>query len=159
MMEETATVTRKDGYYVWVETAGRSGCSSCGVQGSCGTSMLSGLFKPRRNQFRIFDPFNLQAGDQVVLGLEPRELLRAAFYAYLMPLLLMVVMSSMASNEGFAEGAVMAIGLFSLAAGMFLMRLVGRQLRGGLARVFILGRVGEVPQDKIQFINLQGKTS
>lgn len=159
MMEETATVVEKDGYYIWVETRGSSGCGSCGVQGTCGTSVLAGLFKPRSNRFRVFDPFNLQVGEQAVLGLEPRELVRAAFFAYLMPLLLMVMMSMVASNEGFGDPVVMAISLFSLAGGMFLVRLISRQLRSGLARVAVLGRVGEIRQDNIQFINMQGKTS
>lgn len=152
MIEETGTVVEKDGYYVWVEAGGRSACSSCGTSGSCGTSVLGGLFKPRSNRIRVFDPYNLQLGEQAVLGLNAGELVQAAFLAYLLPLLLMVATASMASNEGFGDAAVMTLSLFSLLTGIILMNFIGRHLSGGLAQVVVLGRVGDEDEHKLQFI-------
>lgn len=159
MIEETATVVGKDGYYVWVETASRSGCHSCGSQGSCASSVLSGLFKPRRNRLRVFDPYNLEVGERAVLGMRPGELVKAAFFAYLVPLMLMVATALSVSNQGHGDSTVMLLSLCSLAAGFILVRYIGGRLPGGLVQVFLLRRVEDEREQSIPFINLERSPS
>jgi sigma-E factor negative regulatory protein RseC len=155
MIEETVKVVAQDGYYVWVEATSRSGCGTCGSQGSCGTSVLGGLFKQRKNRLRVIDYLNLRVGEEAILGMNELDLVKAAFYAYLVPLLLMVGTSISASTYGLGDTAVMLLSIFSLLGGFLLVQFLGRRLPGGLVTVRLLRRAGGLGEQNIQFINLE----
>ena len=154
MIEETVRVVAQDGYYVWVEATSRSGCGSCGSEGSCGTSVLGGLFKQRKNHLRVIDYLNLRVGEEAILGMDEQDLVKAAFYAYLVPLLLMVGTTLSASASGMGDTAVMLLSIFSLLGGFMLVQYLGQRLPGGLVAVRLLRRAG-LGEHTIQFINLE----
>lgn len=155
MIEETVRVVAQDGHYVWVEATSRSGCSSCGSSGSCGTSVLGGLFKQRKNHLRVIDYLNLRVGEQAIVGMEEMDLVKAAFYAYLVPLLLMVVTSITASSYGIEDMPVMLMSIASLLGGFLLVQFLGQRLPGGLVTVRLIRRAGLPGEQSIQFINLE----
>jgi sigma-E factor negative regulatory protein RseC len=155
MIEETVRVVAKDGDYVWVEATSRSGCSSCGSSGSCGTSVLGGLFKQRKNHLRVIDYLNLRVGEEAIVGMEDSDLAKAAFYAYLVPLLLMLGTSISASTSGLGDLMVMLLSITSLLGGFLLVQFLGRRLPGGLVAVSLLRRAGGLGKQNIQFINIE----
>ncbi|MGD8999934.1 MAG: SoxR reducing system RseC family protein [Granulosicoccaceae bacterium] len=160
MIEETVSVVAQDGQYVWVEATSRSACSSCGSGGSCGTSVLGGLFKQRKNYLRVIDSLDLRVGEQAIVGMEELALLKAAFFAYLVPVLLMVVTSISASSRGMQDSAVMLLGMFGLVAGFLLVRSISKRRPGGLVTARLLRRVHPLgEQHTMQFINLERNAS
>ena len=160
MIEETVTVVEEDGDYVWVETTSRSACGSCDSQGSCGTSVLGGLFKQRVNNLRVFDCLNLRVGEQATVGMDEVELAKAAFYAYLLPMLLMVAISLSANTYGLGDTVVMLLSIFGLLTGLLLARLISKRLPGSTVTVKLLRRTqNESEQHSTQFINLERSSS
>jgi len=155
MIEETVRVVAHDGEFAWVEATSRSACSSCSSTGSCGTSVLGGLFKQRKNHLRVIDYLNLRVGEQAVVGMEEMDLVKAAFYAYLVPLLLMVGTSVTASSYGIGDMPVMLMSIISLLGGFLLVQMLGQRLPGGLVTVRLLRRAGMPGEQSIQFINLE----
>lgn len=160
MIEEMVRVVEEDGDYVWVEATSRSVCGSCGSQSSCGTSVLGNLFKQRKNTLRVFDCLNLQVGEQATVGMDEVELAKAAFYAYLLPMILMVAISLSASSYGLGDTAVMLLSIVGLLTGLLLARFISKRLPGSTVTVKLLRRTqDESEQHSTQFINLERSSS
>ena len=158
MLEETVTVVDKGPGYAWVEATSRSACSSCGTQVSCGTSVLGKLFKQRKNRMKVTDHLQLQVGERVVVAMDELELVKAAFYAYLVPVLFMVTTAIVASARGIGDTGVMLLGAASLLAGLLFVSRAGDRTPGGLVSVSLLRRAlpADAP-DSIQHITIERK--
>lgn len=128
MIEENATVVRLEEDYAYVETAQRAACGSCQSAGSCSTTVLSGLFKRRRNQLKVLNPIQAQPGQQVIIGLQEQALLKVSLSAYLLPLASMllsaILMQQLSERLQFSLGELPSIagGLLGLIIGLFLFR-------------------------------------
>lgn len=90
MIEETGLVVSVRGDLAEVEGQARSGCGSCAVEGTCGTSLLARYFGPKRLLLRAHNPIGARPGERVVIGLPESALLEASVLAYLVPLLAMI---------------------------------------------------------------------
>ena len=87
MLETQATVIATEPGFAWVESARHGACGSCSAQGSCGTRMLGEALAPAAtSQVRVRDPLGVQVGEQVVIGMNEQNSLRAAFMLYGLPL-------------------------------------------------------------------------
>lgn len=75
--------------FAYVRTVAETGCSSCGLSGSCGTSTLANFFMGRsaRNLIKVPNSLNREVGDKVELKLPGEQLLLQAFMAYMVPLI------------------------------------------------------------------------
>jgi sigma-E factor negative regulatory protein RseC len=128
MIEESATVIFVDDGYAVVETRQRPACGSCASSGSCGTSLLSALFKRRYNRLRVSNPIGARPGDLVIIGMQENILLRVSFVAYLLPLacMMMMAMAMQAAATQFTwqlgELPQVLGGLLGLIAGFFLLK-------------------------------------
>ena len=92
MLEEKATIIRVENSQTWVEVkSSQSGCNSCQQKSSCGTSVLSGLFKESPKFFKVNNEINAQKGENVVIGIEENTFLKASFMGYMLPLLSMIL--------------------------------------------------------------------
>lgn len=91
----------------WVETVRQS---ACGSAGSCGTSVLAKPFAAPRGRLRIDGAQGLRVGEQVVIGIPDRTLVRASFVAYLIRLLFLIAASGVATHLGAGEGGVALLG-------------------------------------------------
>ncbi len=92
MIEQNAMVVGMEGEYVYLEADNRNtGCSSCSVASGCSTSIMVRLFGQRKNYVRVFNRLDVAVGESVVIGLQEKHLIRAAFRAYMLPLLFMVL--------------------------------------------------------------------
>jgi len=88
IIEETARVVALDGDQAWVTTQRRSACESCAANKGCGTGIMARGFSGRRTlQLKVRNNVAAVVGDDVVLGIDDRVLVRSALLMYLLPLL------------------------------------------------------------------------
>ncbi len=122
MIEETAVVVKTEGHTVWLESSGSAGCGQCESKSVCGQTVFSELFGIENTQFKAESKEILKEGDRVLLGIDERALVRGSLLVYLLPLLTMVFMASIATWGSNLlnithEGLVIAGGLFGLYLG------------------------------------------
>lgn len=129
VVEETATVVAVEEGFAWVEASRRSACGHCESASTCGAGALAEFFRAGSNRLRVADAIGLQPGERVRIGVSSSTLLRAAAAAYLLPLGLLILAAGLGTLLGLAEGAVAALGVGALLAGLWL----GERLAGGHA--------------------------
>lgn len=91
MIEELATVTAKDGSYVWVQTQRQSACDSCSAQKGCGTSAVGKVVGKQYTQVRVLNQLQAQVGDLVKVAMHEDLLVKSSIAVYLIPLVLMLL--------------------------------------------------------------------
>ncbi|MET0065471.1 MAG: SoxR reducing system RseC family protein [Candidatus Thiodiazotropha sp.] len=132
MIEETARIVRVEGDFAVVETQQQAACGSCQSAGGCSTSVLAGLFKRRDNELRVLNTLDVRPGEQVVIGVQERALVKISLLAYLMPLIGMIagaiVIDSWAQRYLVIQGELPQIigGLSGLMAGFWVLRWFSR---------------------------------
>lgn len=135
MLETSAVVVSCEAGYAVVETQTQAGCGDCHAGASCGTSVLSGLFKRRRNRVMARNPIEARPGERVIIGLRERTLVAASCMAYLIPLLSMILLAiaggALSENWHWDIGELGSIagGLFGLIIGLLLLRDYARHNR------------------------------
>jgi sigma-E factor negative regulatory protein RseC len=152
MLEETGKVVGIEGKYVVIETQQRSSCGHCNVSDNCGTSVLAGLFKRRRNQVRLINHLNLSVGDDVVIGINESVLLSTAALAYMLPLIMMIVLSLVTSFSGYGDDVSFIVGMIGLFSGMQIANtIMGRNMNSDdfQSREIVLLRNANEP--RVQF--------
>ena len=87
MLEETARVVEVTQGQIWVVGNANSACAACMQQNACGTATLSKAFNKKPVQ--VNSALAVKVGDTVLVTVDERALLRAAFIMYLMPIVLL----------------------------------------------------------------------
>ncbi|HED15200.1 MAG TPA: Fis family transcriptional regulator [Gammaproteobacteria bacterium] len=143
MIEENAHVVQTDSGIAWVEAQRESACGACKVRGGCGTSVLASVMGKRRNQVRALDPVGVKPGDNVLIGLRERALVRASFTMYLLPLAGLFVGALMGQQlDSQGEAWTILFGLLGLLAGFGLVNLFYRRIRNNpVYQAVILKRI------------------
>lgn len=126
MLEETARVIEVRDGLLMAETESRSGCTHCSSSSGCSTSVVAKLFGVRRNRLVMENSLNARPGDQVVIGIPDQLLVRASLTAYLLPLVVMLVVTALGDMAGMNELLLSLLALGGLATGFFTMRWVSR---------------------------------
>ena len=131
MIEEKASVISVAGKQIWVQTQRKSVCGSCSVQKGCGTASLEQLFGRKRTQLLVSSNLPVNAGDEVLLGIEESTLLRGSMLLYGIPLVFMlsgaILVQSLLPEGG--ELPVIAAAITSLLLGLFLVAGYSKKLR------------------------------
>lgn len=91
MIEEEGQVVTVSGALAEVTCERRSACGGCSVSGACGTSLLERYLGRRPLALQAANRIGARPGDRVVVGIPDATLPQAAFVAYLMPLLVMLL--------------------------------------------------------------------
>lgn len=128
MIEETALVLEVRGDLAAVASAGPLGCKACQAQGGCGTASLARFFQRRSRVTWARNPLAAQPGDRVVVGLDERALLRAAWVAYALPLAGLLggaLLGEQLGGAGIKELAAAVAGLIGLIVGLAWSRQLG----------------------------------
>ncbi len=122
MIAESGTVIAQDADFVWVETVRASSCQSCSARSGCGQAVLGQLMDEgrqyKKNVLRIARPDDaVQAavGSQVDVLIEEGVLVKTALLVYGFPLLVMLLMTSVAQALGWHDLVVAATGISGLA--------------------------------------------
>lgn len=133
MLEHNGKVIEATPASVLVETERRSACGHCSVGDRCGTSVLAGLFRQRANHVRLDNSIALQAGDEVVIGIPEHLLLRAALWAYMVPMLFMITFALIVATAGHPDLYVVLASVIGLFNGLYLARVIhARTMSGGI---------------------------
>jgi len=93
MITENATVVSIENNQTWIETQRKSTCGQCRANKSCGTSVLSKVVGNKLSKMKAINKINAQVGDEVVVGLNEKSLLKGAFMTYMSPLLYLFLFS------------------------------------------------------------------
>ncbi len=153
MIEERAVVLAVGPGLAEVQALRRGSCGSCSANGACGTSLLERFFGRRALRLTLVDPIGVRAGDEVVVGVPEEALLRAAFAAYLVPLLSLIG-AAIAAREVALWLGVGSVEPWSLLGGVVgfvgALRWVARYSRrlgdDERYRAVLLRRVGPAPR-------------
>ena len=86
MIEESAQIVECVGTVAWVETQRTSTCGSCAASKGCGSAALAKVLGRRRTRVRVLNGVQASVGEQVIIGLQERALLKGALAIYLVPL-------------------------------------------------------------------------
>ena len=108
---------------VWVESIRQTACQSCAARKGCGQSALAKMGQQHKNHVRALNAFDLDVGDQVVIGVPEDVVMKGTLVAYLMPLVLMLVAAITADNFTGNDLWVALAGMSGLAAGFGFVRL------------------------------------
>lgn len=124
MLEEQAKVLAVESDAVWVEADRRAGCERCEAGQGCGGGVLGKLVRRGTSRVRALNEIdNLHAGDQVVIGLDERLLVRGSLMTYLLPLLCMLAAAILAEQVlQAADLVVAAAGILGLSIGLIILR-------------------------------------
>ena len=129
MIEESATVVALEDNFAWVESERRSSCSSCAANKGCGTATLQKVMGKKRAQLKAINQAQAQVGDRVVIGLQEQALLKGSLYAYILPLLLLLVAAFVFEQLFANEATTIFAGLGGLLLGFVILKF----LMGNLA--------------------------
>jgi len=128
MIEEAALVKSVDGSLINVVTVQSSACQQCNESTTCSTSVLSKFFGNKEIELQLESDMPLEIGDQVMLGIEEKMLLRLTMLIYLAPLFGLFLF---ALAGGFMETFLtlktellsVAMGVLGLVGGYFFIRV------------------------------------
>ncbi len=154
MLEEIALVIKSSPEKLWVETETRSSCSHCSSSSGCGTSVLAKLFSVKRNQLQLDNSLGAKTGEQVIIGMPDDLLVRAAIWAYLLPLLAMIFVTIIASVAGAGDGLQSLIGLCGLVIGFIFVR---RETNGATSQQNFKPRLLRLADQAEVFVDLLKK--
>lgn len=113
MIESPARICRLEGERAWVVAAAPSSCGACGGKG-CGSSLFARVLHADEPEYQVDNAIGAAVGESVVVGLPEGALLGAAIFAYIVPLLLLVVAALLGQQFAGELGAVVG-GLCGLA--------------------------------------------
>jgi sigma-E factor negative regulatory protein RseC len=143
MIQEQAKVVGLQGDQAIIEVDRQSGCSSCELNGACGTGSLGRLLGHRQKPFAVTNNLKLIKGDRVLLQLPENSLLLSGFLVYLLPLFFMFSFSIMADAvlgaQNWLNVAAALIGLFS---GLQLSARIVRNRLGKSLQPHVMRHIG-----------------
>lgn len=135
MLEETARVVQVDEDAVWVETQRRSTCGSCSASKGCGTAAISRALGKRRSIVRALSSMPLKIGDEVIIGIRERALVKGSLAVYAVPVLLLLLgalLGELGAQRFLwqsAEAGSLVLGISGFAAGLLWLRRFTRRIR------------------------------
>lgn len=119
MIEQSAKVIKFDKDMVWLEAERQSTCSGCKVRQGCGTGMLAKHVGQRFSNIAVMKIGDVALGQQVQLAIPEEALLQGAFLMYILPLILMFILSASAQALHFNEAIEIFAGLSGLLIGFY----------------------------------------
>jgi sigma-E factor negative regulatory protein RseC len=106
-------------------------CARCASGKGCGAGLLTQDERPRELEVVVPEGLSLRRGDPVNLAIAPQYLLRAAFFAYGLPLVGILGAAAIGWVLGLATTDVAAVGC--VLAGLALGVLAGRRMSAATA--------------------------
>lgn len=91
MIEELATVIAIDNENITVESTVKSSCSGCKQVDSCGSGQIAKAFPQKKLITSINSHLPVKLGDNVVIGLSEKILLKSAWQVYIWPLIGLII--------------------------------------------------------------------
>lgn len=99
MIEQTAQVISTRQGYAVVSPLGKKNCNGCASKSSgCSSQAFFGFFQSEQQNLEVLNPLHASPGDEVVIGVQGHGLLLFSLFAYLMPLLTLIVFAVLGSQ-------------------------------------------------------------
>lgn len=135
-MEAQAIVRQVEGSDAVIELASHGGgCGRCREPGGCGGSSVIGqVFGPRCSVFRVPNTIDAKPGEQVLVRLGDREMLRAALMVYFLPIVMLVAGAFLGLTlaESAGDGAAFLGGALGFVAALVaVVRFQARERKHG----------------------------
>ncbi|ETX10604.1 sigma E positive regulator RseC/MucC [Marinomonas ushuaiensis DSM 15871] len=127
MIEETGRVLSIEDGFADVETIRTSSCTSCRARHGCGHHAIAQVSSANRMRMRAIDPFSVEVGQKVVIGIPEDTLLQASVWMYMIPLLGLVGGAVLPSLWGGGSGIAVIISIIGFAGGLLLARNKSKQ--------------------------------
>ncbi len=121
-LQEIGVVSFVRNDFAYLKAKGASACNTCSSKGSCGSGRLLNATESDYT-IRVPNEFNLQQGDEVVIGLSSDKLLLGAMLIYLLPLLFLFAYAGIGKYFGGEIYSVLA-GLAGLITGLGIAKKV-----------------------------------
>lgn len=128
MLTETGVVVGLNGFEALVQTQSRLACRSCAQSKGCGTGVIEEYLSSKTFITPLLNPLNAKVGDVVKLELPKASLVKASLVVYLLPLLLLMAFSAIASFAGFSEAYITIIGIAGLACGFLVIKFYNHKI-------------------------------
>ena len=136
MIEEYAQVIEFEGDDIWVETQRKSACGQCAANKGCGTATLAKVLGNKRSRVRVLNPnaTKVSIGDEIVVGIEEKALIRGSCAIYLAPLLSMFLFGLLGDvmaiqmNILKSEILIIFLSLIGLAIGFIWVKRFARSI-------------------------------
>jgi len=87
VIEEVAIVREVHCGHAVVETQVKTTCGQCAAKNNCGTSSIAKAFSNKSTFFSVETNAALKTGDVIKVGIPENDLVSAAFYVYIAPIL------------------------------------------------------------------------
>lgn len=87
MIEEVAVVTKVTGKLVQIQGEIKSTCHACEQSSQCASGQVAKALPHKKLTIELNNNLNLALGDKVIIGLPQEQLLSAAVYTYIWPLI------------------------------------------------------------------------
>lgn len=118
-------VSRIEGSIAVVDVATQKGCGRCDEPGGCGGGLAAGGPACSRS-YQLPNKLGVKPGDAVILTVPSGTLLRAAAWAYGLPLVLGLLGAFLGAATQPGDGAAVVGGLAGMVLGFILLRLLAR---------------------------------
>jgi len=127
MLEESAIVVKIEHGTVWVVGTQSNACAGCTQKTSCSSTALANVLK--KKPIPVDSELALTIGDTVTVAIDERDLLRAAFLMYLLPLCALFIGAGIADSlvsDSTPYGDVWVAGgaLTGFALALFIMHTI-----------------------------------
>lgn len=120
IIETPARVQKIEDHWAWVETRPHRACANCDPEHGCRSLAMARLFSQKLGVFRVENTLQCRAGDEVIIAISARVLRQSALWAYVMPLLALLLGASLGAI--WSESASIIGGIFGLAMALFSLK-------------------------------------
>lgn len=122
MIEENAIVTEQLGKQVGLVIERRTACGICGQTRGCGNATWGKMLGHEDVTLKVDNVIDAKVGDRVVVGIEEKAFLSAAFLLYVVPLSALFVGAGVAQTLFKQDGYVIAGAILGLMFGFFTVK-------------------------------------
>jgi sigma-E factor negative regulatory protein RseC len=132
MIEEYAVVTSVKDNQATLEIERRTACGICGQTRGCGNATWGKMLGHDSHSFTAENPINANVGNSVVVGINEQAVLSSAFYLYVVPLLGLLIGTSLADYYFTNQLIVIFAAALGLALGFLWVKghLIGHDKSG-----------------------------
>lgn len=111
MIEEPALVTAITEKHIHLQAIQSSACQQCSEKNQCSTALYAKML-PKRD-LALPCSFDVEIGDNVMVGIEESHFLRVTFFMYILPLLFMLISTAFATQFSINSFLAACLGLCS----------------------------------------------
>lgn len=125
MILETGRIAAIEAEGVWVETIRKSACGSCKAEKGCGQSLINQWDGHTAYIWVLLEgrnPSNYQLGDEIQIGIPEDVIAKGALLVYMVPLITLLLATSLAHYQFAHEGITTISGFAGLLFGGLLVR-------------------------------------